>query len=107
MQTAAEGREAAVVTAVGSLAWVEVEMATAVTASPPLLLSMPLPLVPLLLPLALPRLLLLMIMTSAQAIKARRGQNHVIGPLSAPTEVTADGREIWKGATHAGGEPAG
>ena len=68
---------------------------------------MPPPLTPLLLPLALPMMLLLLVMTSAQACEARRGQNNVNGPPNPPTEATADRGEVWKGATHAGGGHAG
>ena len=85
----------------------EVEILTAVTASPPLLLLTLTPLTPLLLPLPLPRLLLLLLTMSAQANNARAGQNHVIGPLSGSTKAHVDRGEVWQGATHAGGGLAG
>ena len=68
---------------------------------------MPPPLTPLLLPLALPMMMLLLGMLSAQACKARRGQNHVIGPPSVDVEADVGRGEVWKGATHAGGGLAG
>ena len=80
---------------------------TAAKASPPLLLLLLLlPKLPLLLP-KLPRLLLLLGMLSAQACKARHGQNNVNVPPNPPTRAPADHGEVWKGATHAGGGHAG
>ena len=88
------------------VAWIEWAWTrtTAAKASPPLLLLLPRP--PLLL-LPLPRLLLLLLMLSAHACKARRGQNHVNVPPSPPTKAPADHCEVWNVAMHAGGEHAG
>ena len=75
---------------------------------PPLpLLMMPLLLTPLLMPLPLPLWLRLLQMISGQANKARGCQTNVNGPPNPPTKAPADRREVWKGATHAGGGPAG